>query len=356
MKIGIITFHRAHNYGAVLQCYALQEYLKGLGYDAYVIDYRQKYIEYIYKKINIKYLIRCILNFKIKFAFFYLKNHLYDKKRRVIFNRFNEKFLNTTYPITSTTKMPNFDIYIIGSDQVWSLQCTNGFDPIYWGDFKKPENSKIIGYAISTNNKSISEIGENKMFKLCQNFNNLSIREESFAKIISKISKRNINTCIDPTLLPNIDVWNKLINDKWKYLNYIFIYQARFPNYDVNYLKRKAKKIAREFHWEIIDMSLMTFSPEDFISAIKYAKCIITTSFHAAVFSIIYEKPLCCIKLNDGHDNRYVDLLKSIKADDLIFNKDSEITIKEVNYKMIKQNLNNIRHTSIEFLNSINRI
>ena len=57
MKVGILTFHRALNYGAVLQSYALQQVLKDLGYDACIIDYKQKHIEKIYKVFDFEYFL-----------------------------------------------------------------------------------------------------------------------------------------------------------------------------------------------------------------------------------------------------------------------------------------------------------
>ena len=64
MKIGILTFHRAHNYGAVLQCYALQERLKMAGYDVSVIDYRQPAIERAYKCFDVLYLLKNVFHLK----------------------------------------------------------------------------------------------------------------------------------------------------------------------------------------------------------------------------------------------------------------------------------------------------
>ena len=71
MKVGILTFHRAHNYGAVLQCYALQETLKRMGHDVQVIDYAQPWIEEFYKLFS-RSMYRSAGGFSGKFA--YLKN------------------------------------------------------------------------------------------------------------------------------------------------------------------------------------------------------------------------------------------------------------------------------------------
>ena len=69
MKIGILTFHRAHNYGAVLQCYALQEILQRLGYDVYVIDYRQPTLEYAYKYWNFRTILESLRSPKLLFKY-----------------------------------------------------------------------------------------------------------------------------------------------------------------------------------------------------------------------------------------------------------------------------------------------
>lgn len=116
MKIGILTFHRAHNYGAVLQCYALQQRLKMAGYDVSVIDYRQPAIERAYKCFDVLYLLKNV--FHLKKVYTYLKEFGNRKQTSVVFEDFSSLFTKTE--ACSASSLPqNFDAYIIGSDQLW---------------------------------------------------------------------------------------------------------------------------------------------------------------------------------------------------------------------------------------------
>lgn len=354
MKIGILTFHRAFNYGAVLQCYALQEYLKSKGHNVFVIDYRQHFIEKVYFEINYKYILSKIRKFEISSLLFYIRNIFSVNKREKNFILFRNKYLCLTNPVLCSNEIPPFDIYIIGSDQVWGLQCTGGLDPIFFGNFKRPKESLLIGYAISSNKKSIETIGADNLNKYCMNFSKLSFREESLARNINLICKKCVDVCLDPTLLPDVKIWTNLVDDKWKKKNYILIYQVRNLDGKINLLKNKAKILSSKIHCDIIDMSLLTYSPMDFISAIKYAKCVITTSFHATVFSILFRTPLCCYKLNDGHDDRYVDLLTSIGAECFLFETNQIPEIRYANYDSINEKLYNIKLSSVNYLDKIN--
>ena len=154
MKLGILTFHGAHNYGAVLQCYALQEVLTKMGHDVYVIDYRQPYINEVYKIFSFQILKRKMKN--LGAVADYVRYNIFRasaiKKRREHFEEFTSKYLNLTLPCDAESVPVDFDAYIIGSDQVWSQVCTGGdFDDVYFGKFRRNEDSRVIGYAISSN-------------------------------------------------------------------------------------------------------------------------------------------------------------------------------------------------------------
>lgn len=348
MKIGILTFHRACNYGAVLQCYALQEVLKSIGHDVSVIDYADYHTSEVYKVISF-YVIRNEILCPKSFLRYLIKIPFRIKSKR-IFEDFVSHYLNITQRCNCNTIPQDFDIYIIGSDQLWSLSCLGGREnPVYMGDFKHSPFSKIIGYAISTTPKSLETIGTLKLERYSNNFSSLSFREESNVNILSQLIGINAHIDIDPTLLSNNKTWKALINDNWGKRKYVFTYQARGSKGDL--MRRKAKYLAKKEGWEYLDMSASIFSVADFISAIKYAQCIITSSFHATVFSLIFKKPFWAIMLNDGHDARYIDLLHKIGADEAI--KDLNFPIeqpKRLDYTMIESRLRPIRENSLDYL------
>ncbi len=352
MKIGILTVHRAYNYGSVLQCYALQEYLKSLGHDVWVIDYRQAWTEAVYKPFSFYYIKkrikhpRAILN--------YIKGYNGRKKlaqqRNVIFSTFMKRF-RLSEPCYGANDIPqNFDRFIIGSDQLWSHACFGGEDKVYLGSFSHKKNSKVIGYALSSNTKSLNIFGKDKLNHIIANFNSLSVREPFIADFIQEKLGIKIPVVLDPTLLTNANLWNNLINEKWKYENYIAIYQARSVIGNPTYLKDKARTFANELKCDVIDLSSMTYSVEDFVSIIKYARYVLTTSFHATVFSLIMETPCYAIKLNDGFDGRYVDLLHDIGADEEIVNTDFVPKYIDIKFNSIRKELNKLRVVSANYI------
>ena len=133
MRIGILTFHCAHNYGAMLQCYALQEYLKGRGDEVYVIDYRPDYLTHPYKKHKLSHWLSKDPLRTLKRLLsepFLLKKR---GKRWDGFDNFMRMKLNL-YPYDMSSDYSNFDWLLFGSDQIWSSRLTGGrFDPVFFG-------------------------------------------------------------------------------------------------------------------------------------------------------------------------------------------------------------------------------
>lgn len=159
MRIGILTFHRAHNYGAVLQCYALQEVLKSMGHEVLVIDYRQPFIEAIYSPFNFHRLKGLLLH--PRGIYRYVRSISQRLRKRRIYTAFQNKHLRLTKPRQKNIP-EDFERYVIGSDQLWGLHCLGGIaDDVYLGNFKHKSQSKIMGYAISTNLNSLKALNNN---------------------------------------------------------------------------------------------------------------------------------------------------------------------------------------------------
>ena len=318
MKIGILTFHRAHNYGAVLQCYALQEVLKSMGHDVQVIDYRQPFIEDVYRTFNIRRFCRLALKHQ-KQALRYLahiSNRITAKRH---FESFASQYLSLSKEADASHIPYDYDVYVIGSDQVWNSSLTGGLDCIYWGDFKHNPSSKIIGYAISTSLSDLAKFKKQQIEKYIDNFASLSVREESLSSYLKKERLCKDSTiCLDPTLVADKNIWNSLVSNKTENKRYVLIYQARGYKKTPDLLRLKAKCLAKKEDLEIVDLSSKKYSPKEFIDFFRYASCVITTSFHGVVFSVIFNRPLYAIALRDGHDDRYTNLLKSLGAESLI--------------------------------------
>lgn len=360
MKVGILTFHRAYNYGAVLQCYALQQYLLSQGYNVEVIDYRQPWIDACFKPFSIlmfkhnlfhpKLMCRYLISFKRR------KDILNERKK--YFTAFRkEHLLISSKPVKEKENMPDdYDAYIIGSDQLWGLLCLGEkFDDIYLGQFRHKNGSKVIGYAISSDIRSIELLAENKRLdKILKGFSAMSLREKNIADKIYSITGNIIPVTVDPTLLVEAQLWEPLVNNNWMKQIYVVIYQVRSVLKYKKVLYEKARKIASMINEDckIIDLSDMSYSVTDFVSIIKYAKFVVTTSFHATVFSIIFNTPFYAIKLHDGRDNRYVDLCAALGLGNQCIEINEEYMNVNVDYSQVDDKLRILNQQSKLYLNN----
>ena len=347
MKIGILTFHRAHNYGAVLQCYALQEVLKGMGHEVEVIDYRQAQIEEVYN-MSPQYMIRKIK--KPRLFLRYVRQYNRRKRFSDYFVHFCETYLNLSAPCITRFDIPKgYKAYIIGSDQVWNFITTNGIDDAYTGNLPKDKDCRVIGYAISGVSSILSSQSPSVLQRIGLNFYALSFRERSLEEAFSKVTSKRYPIVIDPVLLTESYTWNDMIDKKWEKENYVLLYQVRLPE-DKYLLKRKAAKIAEILKCRLIDMSDGNYSVTDFVSLFKYAKYVVTSSFHATAFSLLFERPLYAVSLEDGRDSRYKELLGNIGASEMSVDKDFVPCPLDIDYAPITYALNKLKYNSLQFL------
>lgn len=353
IKIGILTFHRAHNYGAILQCYALQETLRSLDYDVQIIDYRQPYIEKTYQIFGGMGLFRLLIH---PFTLLYYLNTLsYHVKRKFYFSHFRRKYIRTTLPCVSELPQ-DFDVYLIGSDQLWTLPCTNGMDKFYFGSFKRPQHSKLMSYAISSNEKSISQIDISKLKNIVNLFDVLSFREEYISSLVEHLSGRKNRIDIDPTLLQKADFWKSITNDRWKSCDYVLLYEVRKPQEHPDILSWKAKLLAETLNCKVIDLSQKIYSPEDFVSLFMYARYVVTSSFHATVFALIFQRPLYAVRLRDGQDIRYESILKILGADSMLVELDFPPVPQVIDYEPIMKKMETLRSGSLQYLKAITNL
>lgn len=347
MRIGILTFQHARNFGALLQCYALQEILKKEGHNIGIIDYRQKNIDKS-NKFNYRLILKYMAKLRPLAAYYTFKAQWKRLKSTINYRQFTHKFLSLTQPCLNSN-IPNFDRYIIGSDQVWSLACTgNELDETYFGNFNHSHTSTLIGYAISTNIASLNYVGSNNLKKYISNFNNVSFREKKIANKVEDFTGIKYPVVLDPTLLATAETYNPLIDNKLCNKKYIVTYNLRGHK---NEIDSEARKIALKYGYEIIDLSFSKNKVTEFISVIKNSKIVITSSFHATVFAIIFHKPLYAIKLNDGHDERYVNLLQTLKMENCLCNLYyADKLYPPINWTEVENILANKRKESLDYL------
>lgn len=358
MKIGILTFHCAHNYGAVLQCYALQETLKNMGHEVEVINYKPKYLITPYKIFNIKYFYQKNPYKLLKRIFTEIEIYKKRKKRYNAFNTFINKKLNLSTLVAGHSIPKDYNLYIVGSDQVWNRHLTQGLDPIYWGNFERGAGH-LITYAASMEAKEIDEQYKVPIINNLKNFDYISVREKNLQEILQKISKKKIELVIDPTLLVNSTLWNNLSIAPPIKKKYVLIYQFAKNINTINI----ANKIASEINADVLDVNvdilndkynkLYYLSPEQLLGYFKNASFIITSTFHGTAFSVIFNKPFYYIKLGNKENYRVNSLLENIGLSDRIISEYSSPEYKDIKYIKTNKLLNALKNNSIQFLEKI---
>lgn len=315
-RIGIITFHKAHNYGAFLQCYALQTYLDSIGEDAYVIDYDNKQIWDSYRLCS-KNQILFIFEKPSKIVTRFIK---YCRRLFLRYGRYrkfikSQKSLLKLQPV-ETIKQGFYDTIFIGSDQVWNLELTQGFDSYYWGTFDKPQHTKVATYAASLRTIWKDELLV-EVFKRLNSLSAISTREQYVSDFLNvQHIQRKAVTVPDPVLLLSPNQWSDFAEDPCIRDKYLFFYEV----IHVDRVFQLAKELARNKNLQFIYMHgekeipnskyCLSASPAKFIGLIKNAEIVVTSSFHATVFSIMFQKTFYSVDMKLWKDYRLINTLK----------------------------------------------
>lgn len=362
-KIGIITFHNAHNYGAVLQAYALQKVLSKSN-DVELINYKNKAISRGYRiiKINKKSFRLFIITF-----FSDLINLRKNIKRYKVFEDFINKKLKLTKPYKSVEELknnfPKKDIYITGSDQVWNSQITQGLSDAYTLNFGDV-NINRISYAASIGNANINDLEKDEFIKKLSNLNYISVREENAKNSLQNLIKNNIEVVLDPTLLVKKEEWDKeIINEVQKDEKYILAYVVAKDDDHLKILNKLSEKTGLKIiHFDNSNAAIKnilankyTAGPLEFISLVKNAEYIVCTSFHATIFSIIFNKKFWVVP-HKKTGSRVINLLKKLGISERAVNSLEEFEKldydKEIDYENVNKRLEEERKKSIDWLNN----
>lgn len=301
MRVAIIThYYNSKNYGGNLQAYALCRVLNNMGLKTEQLSY-DRYSGR--KKRNFrpnglkKYLNRCIT----KMMNLRIKDNL---KRR---NSSIEQFNKTQIPHTETVYDRNsiaqcagrYEVFITGSDQVWHPIA---YCPAYGLEFVPSDKIKL-SYAASIAADTISDEYCDVLKKSLSDFSGISVRERNAADIVAELVTIPVQVSLDPTLLLSREEWEEICSTSKIEKPYLFCYFL--GNDEIH--RRLAEEYAEAQGLIIVtlpyllgnyrrcdkkfgDEQLYDISPADFIALIKNADMIFTDSFHATVFSIIYEK------------------------------------------------------------------
>ena len=360
MRVGIITFHRANNYGAALQCYALLQLLTKLGYNTEIIDYRQPVIESMYKPIRWNVICQGLTRPRLLGGYLLKVLPATFKeatKKAVGYKHFRQKYFRTTYPFSKASDIPqDFDVYLVGSDQMWSIDLYCGsIDRVYFGDFPHPAKSRIVGYAISATLESLNKVGNNALRKTVDRFAELSFREQAVCDFVEQMTEVRGRVDLDPTLLINKEDWVSLCSYKQKVKGkYLLTYFMHEGAKDDTF-KSQINQLAKKMECRVVNIHDIACAPDEFLSAIRYAQCIVTSSFHAVVFSILFNKTFYAINTHNGREIRYETLLRSLGLLDQYIESEQMVNLsrEKINYSLAMSRLEQLRQESIKYLSTL---
>lgn len=343
MKLGILTFHCAHNYGALLQCYALQEYLKSLGHDVYVIDYRPRYLVSDYQRFSIRYWISRNPVTTIKKFIRELKLCQIRARRYDNFAHFISTKLHLA-PYNEGMDFSDYNAIFIGSDQVWNKDFNGGkYDEVYFGVNAK---CSIIPYAASNKLSSLSD--EDAAFFKAQlpRYTAVGVREKRLQELLQPLSAQTIAHTVDPTLLAGTILTDSIKDERKVKEKYVLVYEivehpevlmvAKTHANSHGYKVVLLNAYLMQAHMEIRDQEA---SPTDFVNYIRHAECIFTTSFHGTAISIILKKKFYCFRQNNNSDLRIESLLNILGLKDRFISFFSITDDKEIDYSYVYQRL-----------------
>ena len=341
-KIGILTFHFADNFGAVLQSYALNKVLNSIdGYNAKIINLIPSYFRYE-QRWSTAYEKKCFL------------------KKRKIFNDFLEHYCNITEKC-SFVDNTTFDIYCVGSDQLWNTE--NVFKEYFL--YNIPDDKRKISYATSIALSNESPYLREDIFKeYVSRFDSISVREEESVEYITKTTNKKCIRACDPTLLLDIKEYDELCIENEDIGEYILLFWLL--NDENEYVGIEfANRLSHEKNLPIIHSlygkyenyivnnkgSMFYVSPGKFLNYIKNASYIVTNSYHATLFALRYEKNIY-IHLVKSMESRFKTLFSLYDIQNCLIDRHKFDYIKnvEIDYKSVRQEMLNEKHRGMEYL------
>lgn len=302
-SVGIITFHCADNYGAMLQAYGLKKYVSDAGAQARIIRYEPPFMtgrHWWFPYIPVGGMT-CRVGLSIRgwkahleigMDFFLLKEKMKRFRKKYLIEKGDRKLL-----FSWQLRRLSFPYYIVGSDQIWNPDITIGLRRIYFGAFPNKYKKKVISYGASLGRETLSSQYEKRFSELIQSVDVVSIREADAVPYVQGFCRGKVENVLDPVFLLDRECWERIARRPGR-RNYILIYQAE-QNQE---LTRYVHKLAADTGLPVVELQTGTVrtangflqdyavGPAEFLGYIRQAAYVVTNSFHVAAFSILFEK------------------------------------------------------------------
>lgn len=380
MKIAILTLPLIDNYGGILQCYALQTVLEGMGHQVTVLDRRWSGSGsgLILRKLGSfsKCLLRkFVLGQKdiVLMAPWVEDYHIHkrseaEERGMKEIRRFVRENIHLTKPLRSSKELAKwvrrcgFDCIVVGSDQVWREIYSPDIEDFFLGFLPEDDKRFKITYAASfgTADSPISEAHLANCVRLAKRFDALSVRERSGVEILKETFDLEARLVLDPTLLLSAEQYRFPVESERT--GGVVSYILDETDDKDSIIGQVAKNLGlKETKVRISTRSadadtLLKPSVEEWLASFASADFVVTDSFHGCVFSIINHKPFIAIANKDRGLERFTSLLGSFGLQDRMifdseeFDRKKLMLLHPVDYESVNAQRHELVRGSLEYL------
>lgn len=366
MKVGILTFQNANNYGAALQAFALCSTVRKLGYNAELIDYKNPSVTE-YENPRLPHLSETITN--PVGSVFRLATAKVFSCRKKAFDSFNEKHELIGPPIETQADIESeYDVVIVGSDQVWNPVITGG-DMTYFLSQVDSSQTRKVTYAASFGYESFPSDLAKQCGEALADFDCIGVRETEGSILAKTLSGADSSVVLDPTLLFQKTDWETVIASgsiRESILElveqdqgYLFVYIAAERSKTITF----AKRVAKQKNLNIVLISgyrglpfihcgkdVSFASLEEFLFLMQHASLVVTSSFHGYALALALEKDVYFSLVNGGNtkNSRLLSLAKITKTEDREIT--DQVPLRPMDYSAVSRRIEAERQQSLSLL------
>lgn len=363
-KVGILTYHRAENYGALLQAYALSSYLRSRGFEVGFVDYWPDYHKDYFRIFPRKKFVTGGLVTKGLSIYWATVWALPRYRRKRVMQDFMQRFLGVSGEAEYTNDKDvcrEFDTVVFGSDQIWrqqNLLTHKGLDLWYFGS---PNiEARKIAYAGSMGPVNLSDEEKGLIKEYLSGFERLSVRESSLKDLLETMGLTS-SLVVDPVFLLERQQWIRLAemsgkqaaHKKKKYILFYNLLNTKEAELFANRLSREKKlpvvEITKRFGFRYVGKRYSHFaSVPDFLSMIENAEFVVSNSFHGVALSIILGKQFYAVGMGKRSD-RVESLLATLGIGERYL-ANGEMPEGEIDFKAVEDRLVRYAERSKDYL------
>lgn len=358
-KIGIISYNiygNFTNYGSAVQSWALNKSIKKLGYQPILVDYCPRIhldknilnpLEKMWdqdqvSRKNTELTLPAIRKNYFKFDDFFTTR----------FSRTKVKYTEANFE----TSIMEVDSYICGSDTIFCIEESNGFDDGFFANYSCMKNNSIA-FSASFGDTLIQDEEYDILNDRISNFKSIGLREQRMLEYVSSNADCPVARTIDPTLLLEPQEFEEITAERQEEEKYLLLYSRRYNDN----MQKYAETIAKKNGWKIVEISLRATNAdkghimrydagvEEFLSLIKYAEYIVTNSFHGLMFSVQFKKQFAIFSRETG-DSKIQEALDLFGLRENLLTDYTDKKLHIDDYESIHRKIEIERKASLEFL------